>query len=167
MVQKSKRLFSMAQLGVHFTFILPFVLYIQTLPHQPIEKEEFILAMICGGILLILALVVSITRLIRNRELGFYWFLSSSLSIMGVELSFVTLLITGSLAATSIINNPITVIVLIVSILIIIFVVIMSSHIVDSIEEYYGIPKRSTAWRSLIQIGATTGIIILSYYALI
>ncbi len=167
MLQRSKRLFSTAQLGALFVFILPFVLYIRTLPQtEAVEKGQFILALLCGGGLLVLAVIVSITRLVRNKELGFYWFLSSSLSIMGVELSFVALLITGSLMDTTIIDNPLTVVLFITSVLVIVFLVFMSSHIVDSIEEYYDVPKKSIAWRSLFQIIFTTGIIILSYYAL-
>ena len=167
MLQRSKQLFSVAQLGALFVFLLPFVLYLRTFPEtEAIEKEQFIISMLCGGGSLILATVISITRLVRNKELGFYWFLSSSLSIMGVELSFVALLITGSLAGTPILNNPITVVLFIISILVVVFLVIMSSHIVESIEEYYDIPQRTIAHRSLTQIILITGIIILSYYAL-
>lgn len=167
MLRRSKRLFSQAQLGALFVFILPFVFYIRTLPQtEAVEKEQFIISILCGGVALILATAISITRLVRNKELSFYWFLSSSLSIMGAELSFVALLITGSLATTPLMNNPLTVVLFIISILVVVFLVIMSSHIVESIEEYYDIPQRTIAHRSLTQIVLTTGIIILSYYAL-
>ncbi|GEM_PF-5674006 len=167
MSKKSKHLFTTAQLGSLFVFIAPFALCIHIFGNSPLTKERFVTAVICGGMFLTLAVIIAVTKLVKNKEFGFYWFLSSSLSIMAIELSFVTLLITGSFASTTMINNPLTVAILVMTTIVVIFLVMISSHVIDSIEEYYDIPKRSTAWRSIFQMMYITGIIILSYYALI
>lgn len=166
MSQRSNYLFTGAQLGSLFIFMLPFVLYIRTKAETIVQKDVFIMALIAASSVLLIALIISATTLIKDKEISFYWFLSLSLSFMGAEISFTFLMITGSLAGTQILNNSLAIGIFFLSILILGFLVIVTSQITTAIEEYYTIPKKNVEYRSIAQLFGTTIIILLSFFAL-